>query len=860
MAFRDDHDQDLQRGKCIKPEILEAIEQSRLVLVILSKNYASSTWCLEEVAKAVECKDINEGSVIPIFYKVDPSDIRKLRGNFGTGFAKIEEAYLGDKRDIKKWKDAMSKVAGLAGMELKDGYETKFIQQIIGEVENKLCPRLSCVVGDLVGMHSRVANVVEYLFLDKSDVRSIGIWGMGGIGKTTIAQAVYDKIRGQFNDGCCFLANVREISKKHGMVYLQNQFLCDILQQDNLRIRDDQRGANMIEERLKHKKILIILDDVDEKEQLEKLAGCLDWFGRESRIIITTRDEHLLFQYGVNSIYRVEGLSFDEALQLFCLKAFRSNHPPAEFNELVKQVIGYAGGLPLALDVLGSFLAHRSLKQWRSALARLKECPEGKIFDWLRLSYDGLRQKEKEIFLDIACYFKGKEKPYVTEVLDNCGLYADIGIEVLVNRALIHIVGNKLWMHDLLQEMAWEIVRRESPEEPGERSRVWLFEDVCHILSKNSGTGKVKVIALRSGDYRTVRLNGESFTNMTNLRILDVCAIHLSFGFKHLSNELRLLRWDNCSLKLFPPSFLPKNLVELNMRDSLLCSLWKVEKVLEKLKVINLSGSKSFVETPNFIYVPNLEKLILKSCKALSQVHPSIGNLERLTLLDLGDCENLTEFPHNVGNLKALRVLNLSGCSNLEELPESVGGLECLEELDISESAITHLPSSLTFLQNLKKLRFHVSKRRPQISWRILTRTLRRALNSRRPWLPSFSGLSSLTELDLSGCNLLEGEIPGDIDCLPSLRSLELAENSFTTLPSSIEHISGLNYLVLDNCKNVEVLPRLPESIILVEANKCLIMQRISNPFIICTELMWCLHVGNVKYLSGLATGRLDLC
>ncbi|XP_039170318.1 disease resistance protein RUN1 [Eucalyptus grandis] len=671
MAFRDDHHLDLPRGKCIKPEILGAIEQSRLVLVIFSKNYTSSTWCLEEVAKAVECKDINEGSVIPIFYEVDPSDIRKLRANFGTGFTKIEEAYSGDKRDIKKWKDAVSEVVGLAGIELKDGYETKFIQQIIREVENKLGPRLPYVVGDHVGMHSRVANVVECLCLDKSDVHSIGMWGMGGIGKTTIARVVHDKIRGQFNDGCCFLANVREISKKNGLVYLQNQFLGDILHNDNLRIRDDHRGVNMIKERLQHKKVLIILDDVDEKEQLEKLVGGFDWFGSGSRIIITARDEHLLLQYGVNSIYKVEELSFGEALQLFCLKAFRSNHPPIEFNELVEQVIRYANGLPLALDVLGSFLACRSSMQWKSALARLKECPEEKIFDRLRISYDGLQQKEKEIFLDIACFFKGNEKPYVIEVLDNCGFYADIGIEVLVDKSLIQIVDNKLWMHDLLQEMAWEIVRRESPKEPGERSRVWLFEDVCHILSKNSGTRKVKAIVLQSRDCRTVRLNGESFTNMTNLRLLDVRAIHLSSGLKHLSDELCLLRWDNYSLRSFPPSFLPKNLAELHMQDSFLCSFWRGEKmrVLEKLKVINLSGSILFVETPNFIYVPNLERLILKGCKAFSQVHSSIGNLERLNLLDLGDCENLTRLPDSVGNLKSLRVLNLSGCSNLEELP-----------------------------------------------------------------------------------------------------------------------------------------------------------------------------------------------
>ncbi|KAF7851316.1 hypothetical protein BT93_L4096 [Corymbia citriodora subsp. variegata] len=835
VAFRDDDHRDLQRGKCIKPEILRAIEQSRLVLVIFSENYASSTWCLEEVAKAVECKDISEGSVIPIFYKVNPSDIRKLRGNFGREFAETEKTYTGDKGDINRWKDALRKVAERAGRDLKDGYETQFIRQIIGEIEHKLGLQPSYVVGNLVGMHSRVANVVEHLRLGESGARCIGIWGMAGSGKTTVARAVADKICGQFDDGHSFLANVRENSEKNGLTYLQNQFLVDILQEDNVGIRDDHRGANLMKKLVRDRKVLLILDDVDKMEQLEKLVGDLGWFAPGSRIIITTRDKHLLLKYRVNAIYKAEQLSFDEALQLFCLKAFRSDHPPAEFEELAKQVIRYAGGLPLVLDVLGSSLDEENLSQWESALASLKECPEGEIFDRLRISYDGLRQNEKDIFLDIACFFKGKKRPYVTEVLKNCGFFTGIGIDILVHRSLIQITNNELWMHDLLQEMAWKIVRLESPEEPGEQSRVWLFEDVCHILSKNSGTGNVKGIVLQSDDWRTVHLNGGSFTNMTNLRLLDIHAILLSDGFKHLSNELRLLRWDNYSFKSFPPSFFPKNLVELHMQDSLLRSLWRGEKVLEKLKVINLSGSKLLIESPNFINFPNLERLILKGCKALSHIHHSIGILERLRLLDLGDCVNLKRLPDSVGKIKSLEDLNLSGCSNLEELPESIGGLDCLEELDISQSAIRHIPSNFTSLKNLKQFRCCVSKERRQNFLRTLTVVVRSALNSSRPFLASFSGLSSLTELDMSGCSLLEGEIPSDIGCLPSLRSLALAKNNFTTLPASIEHISGLKFLILDHCKNLEVLPRLSESIVFVWADECPRIQRISNPFVICT-------------------------
>ncbi|XP_030444384.1 disease resistance protein Roq1-like [Syzygium oleosum] len=379
IAFQDDHDRDLPRGVCIKSGILGAIEKSRYVLVIFSENYASSTWCLEEVASAVECKDINEGSVIPIFYKVNPSDVRKLRGNFGTDFAKIEETRTNDMGDIKRWKNALTEVAALAGRDLNDGFETQFIQQIIGDIESRLSLQRSYVAGGLVGMHSRVANVVQLLCLGEDDVRIIGICGMRGIGKTTVARAVYDKICGEFDHGHSFLANVGENSKKYGLISLQNQFLKDILQGENVRVRDDQEGANMIKEQVRHKKVLLILDGVDKKKQLEKLAGDLDWFGPGSRIVITTRNKNLLLQCGVNAIYEAKKLSIDEAVELLCLKTFKSNH----FVQHVKQVTQRANGLPRALDVLGSFLAKRMLKPWQRVRDILKKRLEGKVSDGL---------------------------------------------------------------------------------------------------------------------------------------------------------------------------------------------------------------------------------------------------------------------------------------------------------------------------------------------------------------------------------------------------------------------------------------------------------------------------------------------
>jgi hypothetical protein len=236
--------------------------------------------------------------------------------------------------------------------------------------------------------------------------------------------------------------------------------------------------------------VLVVIDDVDELSHIEKLAGCHDWFGPGSRIIITTADVHLLKAHGdgVDSIYEATGLVYGESLLLLSLKAFKTSTPPKVYLELCHNILSYAQGLPLALEVIGSFLCDRSIQEWQSAIDRLKNTPERKIVDVLQISFDGLGEKEQEIFLHIACFYKGKDMYRVTQVLDYCELYPKIGLRVLADRSLITISNNKLWMHDLLQEMGCEIVRRQSPNDPGKRSRLWSHQDIHNVLKKNKVT------------------------------------------------------------------------------------------------------------------------------------------------------------------------------------------------------------------------------------------------------------------------------------------------------------------------------------------------------------------------------------
>ena len=147
-----------------------------------------------------------------------------------------------------------------------------------------------------------------------NDIYMMGICGMGGLGKTTLASAIYDKYSDHF-EGSSFIANVRERSEKGELHKLQQQMLDEILEGSNTTIYNVQVWVKKIKSSgLRHKKVLLVLDDVNHKDQLENLVGEHDWFGLGSWIIVTTRDEHVLVQHGVLKIYKPNGLDDDEDL------------------------------------------------------------------------------------------------------------------------------------------------------------------------------------------------------------------------------------------------------------------------------------------------------------------------------------------------------------------------------------------------------------------------------------------------------------------------------------------------------------------------------------------------------------------
>jgi hypothetical protein len=98
-----------------------------------------------------------------------------------------------------------------------------------------------------------------------------------------------------------------------------------------------------------------------------------------------------------------------------------------------------------------------------------------------------LEEIEQDIFLDIACFFKGWSKNHVVDILNACDLYPDFGIPRLVEKCLITVDDHgSLSMHDLIQQMGREVVRQESPQILGKRSRLWSYEDAYKVLTGNT--------------------------------------------------------------------------------------------------------------------------------------------------------------------------------------------------------------------------------------------------------------------------------------------------------------------------------------------------------------------------------------
>jgi Leucine-rich repeat (LRR) protein len=636
----------------------------------------------------------------------------------------------------------------------------------------------------------------------------VGVKGMGGVGKTTMAKKLYDEpdVREWFSGSICWL-EVGPNPSDDKIRDLQKQILKQFgnIDEDP---GNPTRGRELLRQRLRGKRVLICLDNVWENVDTQTAVVDASDLTPGSRILKTSRKKESIGGH----VHDLDSLEPGAAWELFCWHAFGGEKPPEGLAGLAERAAARCGGLPLALRVLGRQVAEAEDKKKR--LTDFIDLPRDddamiNCRSIIRTSYDNLPVEPRglrDVFILIAGVW-----PRTPEFMQHQRAVENPGAAVYGGEPRSTRFTRARRALDKLNSLSLVGLKEDGGRWGLSLTVHDLIVDVAVSLADRTEQGCEKFFC-QPADPEGLGLPDDSR------------------GLKHLSIHSGSLRIGEvpaaCSLVLGPGT-------ELVGSSPGQCRLLDMEGLrsvriheLRNLRCLRLRRG-SFDLLPEGI--ENLRYLCIlevRECSALTSLPESLGALTGLTSLDLRNCGALRSLPESVGRLTGLRSLNLTMCIALRSLPESVGALAGLMQqfrplrtLTLSSLFnmppyidLSRLPNWVGKMTGLTSLDLKDSKALRSLPESVGTLTGLTSLDRRRclalASLPeSVGALTRLANLGLSGCSALNS-LPKTVSALNGLKILSLIEcEALEILPASVGALTGLKRLCLTGCRALASLP-----------------------------------------------------
>nr|POE57257.1 disease resistance protein tao1 [Quercus suber] len=691
------------------------------------------------------------------------------------------------------------------------------------------------VLEELDSTPLNVAPCIEEL-MSRLDVRSngvrvLGLHGVGGVGKTTLAKALYNKLVGSF-ECLVFMKNDRENSETDDdLVYLQNK-LINHLSPNKPPVYEVDSGISAIKDVVHEKQVLVILDDIrNSKPWIRTGTRCiegivLDLEGKP--IVQDPSGERISRENLQRKPNFTSALTWTEVatMERSPLKALPSDFCPRELAVLdlsrsgIEKVWGsYTSKVAENLMVMNLSRCynlaaipdlsrnhaleklilvgckkltkiHESLGNMSTLLhLNLRECSNLIEFP---TDISGLKNLEILIFSDCS---KLKELP-------NIGSMKSLK-ELLVDNTAIAKLPESIFRLTKLEKIDLnhcQLLRR-LPNCIGKLSSLKELSPndsaIEEIPDSVGSLSNLEILSLMwCGSVTAIPDSVGSLISLTQLLINGSAIKELPISIGSLS-YLKELSVGNC-----------KDLSKLPDSIEGLASL--VELQLDRTPITHLPDQVGALKM--------LRKLEMRNCKDLRFLPESIGSMLALTTLNFVGA-NISELPESIGMLENLIILRLNNCTQLCKLPSSIGNLKSLHHLWMEETAVTELPESFGMLSSLMILKM---AKKPYIE------LSGNSMPNSTEFPTSFSNLCLLVELNARAWKLC-GKIPDDFAKLSSLESLNLGYNNFFSLPSSLTGLFNLKRLLLPYCKELKSLPPLPSNLEEVNVANCTALESVSD-------------------------------